>query len=118
MKKTNYGIPAGLLCITAYILGMGSVLWVLLGLTILTFALGFEPKVKAAVVQSLGLTIIFTILNSVYVMINSFLGYTDILKNVNLAINAAEFIIFAVAIIAVFTKNDIIIENVKKIVEE
>ncbi len=65
MKKENFGIPASLLNVMVYAIALYvcvnslGLIWVMLGLTIAAFALGFSGNVKKTLIQASALVLMF-----------------------------------------------------------
>ena len=145
MNKENYGIPATLLCIAIYLVGLyGAVntqIWPMLTVTIAVFALSFNSEVKKTAVQALGIVLIcaasymvlkfFGNLNTTFTSsvdfdsdsISSYLssrgknGFSKFLDIVEEIVNYATYVIFFVLLIARVINNGIIINKVHMVVD-
>ena len=136
MKKQNFGIPAMLLCISAYALATVN-LWTVIALTILVFAFNFEPKVRKTALQASALSIFFVCVDLVFSLLAQFVGssgYGSSITNIfsdDTGVNVlnkfiyglddlmqiAETIIFVILIVCILIKNDIVLQSVTKAVD-
>ena len=137
MKKENYGIPAGLLCISIYAMAFFSNLYVVVAALVAVFALNFESRVKKTAVQAVGITLIFsastyffgaiTALTGVsgyatqgwkeifdYMSVQPLEGMITILQKL---ISITEYTIFTIFIIAILVKKDFFIGPVYRVVD-
>ena len=141
MKKENYGIPATLLCLAAYVIGFGSItsggsIWALVSLTIAVFALGFDSRVKKAFVQSISLAVIFFAVTACFelfkvlfgisydpsgalsfIEIFSLSGADIVFMSFYRLIAIAKLVLFVILAITVLCKKDIILAPVHKAVD-
>ena len=137
MKKENYGIPTALLSVVIYLAGLyaaasaGS-LWVVLGITVLVFALQFNSNVKKVAIQALGLAAAFAMVGVAFDVIDliiniideardamtdpngGFMTFLDILKRL---VEVARYVVFGTLVITSLLKREIIIDKVHMIVD-
>ena len=137
MKKENYGIPAGLLCISIYAMAFFSNLYVVVAALVAVFALNFESRVKKTAVQAVGITLIFLASTYFFGVITALTGVASsgydgwkvifdsmsvqplegMLNILQKLISIAEYTIFAIFIIAILVKKDFFIGPVYRVVD-
>lgn len=140
MKKENLGVPAMLLCVTAYLIAfLGSLstfsIVSLVALTITVFAMNFDARVKKTFVQALGLCLIFSGIQfffdalsdifGVYVTssnswkdtMDSMEGAERVFSIIDKLVVIAEYAVYLILTVAVIAKADIIISAVHRAVD-
>lgn len=80
LSKQNFGIPAGLACITAYLLGYGvtrslSLLWVAIVFTAFVFMFNFDEKVREAVKRGMTLSVAYHVIAMGLYILNSIVAW-------------------------------------------
>ncbi|MDO5522296.1 MAG: hypothetical protein Q4G58_17510 [bacterium] len=133
MKKENYGIPAMLLCVGLYLLGLYSAVgtfWPIIAATVVVFALQFDSKVKKTAVQSLALALIvsavyvvfnvidvFTNMIDTYATLRSDNGFIKFMETLEGLVKLATYVIYGILIICAAIKNDIFVGKTHLIVD-
>lgn len=131
MKKENYGMPAALLNVMIYVVGLYvcvsnlTLIWVLLGLTISVFALELSGSVKKTAVQASALVLMFVAINAVFGFFGTLLKFADsayisfeeVRAIIIRIVDIGAYVIFAVLGIMALVKKDLFVDPVHKAVD-
>ena len=131
MRKENYGIPAVLLNVMIYASALYvciqslSMLWVLIGLTVAVFALGFGSTVKKTMVQANAIVLMFIAVNVLLTFIGYFFSFADtpnaltnrslddmfndFVRTANIILDIAACVIFVLLGIMALIKKDLFV---------
>lgn len=138
MKKENFGIPTSLLNTMIYALALyvainyGTVFWVMIGLTVVVFALGFSSTVKKTVLQADVLILLFIGANLIFDFIGIFFSfadpvdfsgesvyskYTDVVNVIEKIFNIIAYVVFVLLALMALAKKDLFVASVHKAVD-
>ena len=139
MRKENYGVPAALLNVMIYVCALyicvqsPSMLWVLIGLTVAVFVLGFGSTVKKTMVQANAIVLMFIAVNVLFAFIGYFFDFAntpdefsgksldntfnEFVRTVNIILNIAACVIFALLGIMALIKKDLFVGAVHMAVD-
>ena len=131
MKKENFGIPASLLNVMIYAIALWacisdlSLIWVMLGLTVVAFALGFSGSVKKTLIQASALVLMFFAITVVLRFFGRLFGFVDELsiaygKACDIMykiVDIGVYVVFVTLGIMALVKKDLFVNPVHKAVD-